>query len=334
MVRAREVGEVMLAAFAIAQASVPARDECVRDLVGPAGIYEPDLTRWEHPGNRAPSRRDDRQVMRKRFDQRKWLALVRVRGGKTKHVGLFEERVLPSVISETDVTDETGLDRGRLRKKRFLVPPIRKTAGDEESKCAGLASIRHGESSERIENSFGWRALAQKQNLRGRAGGADGEWRITGICDAVTHDGDFAWHQRLRVSDELGSEDDRQVRTTEQLLSQPSLRWRGAVRQPRAEADAVPVEDEAVEKGSTQRHHDPVAIEWCASAGGGDVIKIHWAVSHPQGERVNTRSEEDEEFSEAPGSNVHHIARQADVDVKNFQVGCDRRQALDQSLHH
>ena len=105
---ASEEREVVLSSGASLQLRVSNGNQRIGDVIGAAGINKPNVTGRKHSGNGAPSRCDNREIMGEGFDEGERLAFVRMRGGKTKHIGFGEQCVLRLIIGETHMANDTS----------------------------------------------------------------------------------------------------------------------------------------------------------------------------------------------------------------------------------
>lgn len=155
-----------------------------------------------------------------------------------------------------------------------------------------------------------------------------------GDVEAVGHDRGATGGEELGVGGEGGSEHEREIGAAEEASGEPAL-GRGRMRvEPLAETGGVPVEDERGEKRPAEQHHDEIAVERTALAGGGHVIKGHRAVARAEREGAETRGEQGDEFRGTPAADVGGVAGKARVDVMQFQRRLGGGEVLDEGLHH
>ena len=336
MVLAGEVGEVVGAESAVARRGVAEGEEGIGDLVGPVRFDEADMRRaGQHAGNSAPAGRDDRQVVRERFDERERLALVRIGGGETEDVGGGEELVLARVVGEAGVADEVFAERGGLGAERGGLGGAGETAGDGEPERPGLAGVREGECGESVEEAFGAGAEAEEKNLSGltrgrRCGADDSESRP--YLEAVGDDRGAAGREDLGVGGQFGGEDEGEIGAAEEKARQRT--FGSMLGEPLAEADGVPVQDEPRKKRAAKQHHEEVAIERAAFSGRGNVVEGHRPVAGAERERAEAGGEERGEFARAPAADVGEVTGEARVDVMEFELGRSDGQTGDEGLHH
>ena len=165
-------------------------------------------------------------------------------------------------------------------------------------------------------------------------GGSAAATYETGIANSIAHDRDSAGTENVGVVLEFRGKDDGESHAIEERVSDFSLKPRGAGRNPVAETYAVPVQDHAVEEGTTERQHEPVAVQRRASTGRRYIIEAHAAVLQSKGESAEAGAEHEDHFSNSPPADLGGVAREPGVDVMNLQPGCRERKTVEQRLHH
>ncbi len=338
MVVAREAGEGVGAEFAGGWGRVAGGEEGFGELVGARGVDEMDVRvrrRGQHRRDRAPTGRDDREVVGERLDQGERLGFVRVGGGVAEDVGGGEERVFLSFVGETDVADDVGAERDDLGEKSVLIRNRCEAAGDGEAKGVGFAAVRDGDGSEEIEKAFFAGAEAEVEQVRGSVcwGFELDVWSFREV-EAVGDDGGAAGREVLGVGEKLGREDDRKIGAAEEEVSEGALEGGGVMHEPVAESDGVPVENKRAKERATEEHHDPVAVERGTFAGGGDVVERHRTVAESDGDRAEAGGEEGKELGEAGAADVGRIAGKADVDVMKCEMRRDGKEMVEKGLDH
>lgn len=248
MLIAREVAEIVGAEFAGGRWRVAGDQESFGELVGAGGFDEMDVRvgcGGKHRRDRAPAGGNDGEIVSEGFDQCERLGFVRVGGRVTEDIGGGEERVFFGFVGETDVANDVGAEGDDLGEEGVLIGDGGETAGDGELEGVGLAAIGDGDRGEKLEEAFFARTQSQEQKLGGRLVPGFEFWVFgRGEVEAVGDDGGAFGVEVLGVGEEFGGEGDREIGAAQETVSEQAFERGGVMREPIAEPDGVPMEDE------------------------------------------------------------------------------------------
>ncbi len=104
--------------------------------------------------------------------------------------------------------------------------------------------------------------------------------------------------------------------------------------QPFAQSAGVPVQDEARDDGADEAKDEDIAPQRDALAGRGDVIECIHLVVAGQFDRGAGGAPRGDKLHWLPAADVGRGGGQAQVDMKNFNIGGDLGESVDQRLHH
>ena len=164
------------------------------------------------------------------------------------------------------------------------------------------------------------------------------------VRNAVVDDAHAARKQFFRIGKIITREDEAQIHGPEQPVGGGAKGDDRLGFKPLGEAGGVPVQNHILKKWPAEQHHQPVAIEGDAFAGGGNVIKVFDAVAKPKPDGLQAKPEDKQDFYALKFADIRQPARETGIDVVTFEAERMRRarfffarvaaQAREHELHH